>query len=741
MRLSTYWVAAVWLCGGWASASWAGPPDKNSPLLREQAPVYAHIAWPDPLNPDYVPLGQDQFLLFTRQGLQHWDVLTNTFSSVLSWPVHHGLQDVWAPLGALHGGRLVVGRSHDAQDQRIDVVLWWNAQQQVLSRPLAQEKNIRVQAIVPLGSHSALVCQAPPITHDGTLPTHRAARVLALENGQLHWVAQPSPALLQQLQARDVRGQIEDWPQLANGPAQPVYFDANACAWKMSQPPTAMQSLPELSIQHHRLPDGRVLVAQARWNQDKDRTRLAVGPPMLWDKAAQTWMPIELPGETLSSAMPLHAFGVDDVPVRTHKTWIEFLDPHSLRWLRSRQRFLESPWPRVAPLSDGRALVFGFDNGDTYLLERQTTLPRGQLLAPNGRFGAVLLHDGRVMLAGDGQTWSPSNRVQQLDTRQRQAHSAAPMPWTLAYQSALALKDGSVLYFGGTPPGCIPSSYGEPCSKQAAMPSFRYLPAQDRWEIVADLRLHFSHGGYWDTGNSDMVSQWPRHDVLQRRNGDVLYLDTGNPWQRLPEGQAPAAVQLMRWRLGQPAIAVAPLPEYRTQATLLELPGAGTTRRIAVVGGQADYATPLRSTLVWDERVQRWRAGPPAHYPGGTAVPLKNGRIFKLSLKTSFAESGYQAEIADRALHRWTRLPPLPLPPAGIENFRITEMVAAGNRVYLFTNAFDHRSLIWDDQHRCWRQSGPWPQGQVAPDHVLPLDAQRLLVRSEERFDVVPYPR
>lgn len=198
----------------------------------------------------------------------------------------------------------------------------------------------------------------------------------------------------------------------------------------------------------------------------------------------------------------------------------------------------------------------------------------------------------------------------------------------------------------------------------------------------------------------------------------------------------------MRWRLGEAApSAVAPLPQRRTQATLLELHGSAKTRRIAVVGGQADYATPLRSTLLLDERAQRWRTGPTAHYPGGTAVQLKNGRIFKLSLKTSFADGGYQAEIADRALRRWTRLPSLPLPPAGIENFRITDMLVAGNRVHLLTNAFDHRSLIWDDQRQRWQAFAPWPQGQVAPEQVLPLDAQRLLVRSQEKFDVVPFPR
>ena len=199
VRLSTHWVAAAWVCSA-VSASWAGAQPSHSPPLHVPAPVYAHISWPDPLNPDYVPLGQDQFLLFTRQGIQRWDVPANRFSSLPDWPAHHGLRDVWAPLGA---GRLVAGRSHDAQDQSTDVLLWWDAQQQTLSPPLAQAQNIRVTAIVPLGPHHALVCQPPPTAYDGNTPAHRAARVLALDNGQLHWVAEPDPALLQQLQAND----------------------------------------------------------------------------------------------------------------------------------------------------------------------------------------------------------------------------------------------------------------------------------------------------------------------------------------------------------------------------------------------------------------------------------------------------------------------------------------------------------------------------------------------------------
>lgn len=740
MTISPYWGRCGWLYSMALLSSLAH--GHETPTPREQASVYAHIAWPNPLNPDYVPLGQDQFLLFTRHGVQRWDVLANTLSSVPSWPLHHALKDISVPLGA---GRLVVGRSHDAQDQATDVVVWWDAQQQAFSRPLPQAQNIRIQAIVPLDAQHALVCQQPPTAYGNTQPAHRAARVLALDQGQLHWVQAPTDALLQRLRAQGVRGQVEDWGRLPNTSTDhPVYFDADACDWKLSQPPEAMRNLPELRIQHHRLPDGKVLVTEAQWNRQKDSTRLTLGPPMWWDAVAQRWIPIELTGGQASASRHLHAFGLDDLPVRTHKTFIEFLDPQMLRWVRSRQDFPESPWPRAAPLTNGQVLVFGFDNGNVYRLDRQTTPRRGQLLSANGRFGSVVLRDGSVLLAGAGQQWSPSNRVQRINTSQRQAYSAAPLPWAVGYASGLELADRSVLYFGGTPAGCAPSSLGAPCSQQEAMPSFRYFPAQDRWETVPDLRIHFAHGWYWDTGNSDMVSQWPRHDVLRRRNGDVCYLEAGNPWQRPPEGQAPAPVRLMCWRVGQAPQEVLALPQHRTQATLLELPlaGAGPRGRVlAVIGGRSGDATPLRSTLLLDERTQRWRAGPQAHYPGGMAVRLQNGRIFKLSLKDWFADSGYQAEMADRRLRRWSRLPPLPYPPAGVGNFRITDVVAAGNRVYLFTNTFDRRSLIWDDALQRWQVSGPWPRLELPPDHVLPLTPRHLLVRFQERFDVVPYPR
>ncbi|MFC4788486.1 MULTISPECIES: Kelch repeat-containing protein [Giesbergeria] len=736
MPLSPRWSHCLLLC---SMALLPLAHGDGAPAPREQASVYAHIAWPNPLNPDYVPLGQDQFLLFTRQGMRRWDVPTHTFSTVPSWPAHHALKEIWAPLGA---GRLVVGRSHDAQDQSTDVVVWWDTQQQAFSLPLPQAQNVRIHALVPLDAQHALVCQQPPTAYGSTQPAHRAAKVLALNHRQLHWVSTPTEALRQRLQAHGVRGQIEDWGSLPNTPTHhPVYFDADACAWKLTHPPNAMRNLPELRIQHHRLPDGRVLVSQAEWNRQNDSTHPTLGPPMVWDATAQHWTPIELTGESASAPRHLHALGLDDLPVRTHKTFIEFLDPQSLRWVRSRQNFPESPWPRVAPLANGQALVLGFDNGEVYKLDQQTKPDRGHLLSAHGRFGVVRQHHGGVLLAGAGQQWSPSNRVQRIDTSQRQAHSAAPMHWPIAYLSGLELADRSVLYFGGAPTGCAPSSWGEPCSQQEAMPSFRYFPAQDRWETVPDLRIHFAHGWHWDTGNSDVVSQWPRHDVLRRRNGNVWYLEAGNPWQRPPEGQAPAPVRLMRWHAGGPPQEVLPLPQHRTQATLLELPATAQGRLVAVVGGQSNHTTPLRSTLLLDERTQRWRSGPPAHYPGGMAVQLHNGRIFKLSLKTQFADSGYQAEIADRRLRRWSRLPPLPLPPTGVGNFRITNMVAAGNRVYLFTNVFDRRSLIWDDVRQRWQVSGPWPQRELAPDYVLPLTPQRLLVRSQERFHVVPYPQ
>ncbi|MBC7719567.1 MAG: hypothetical protein H7Z77_07225, partial [Chitinophagaceae bacterium] len=75
----------------------------------------------------------------------------------------------------------------------------------------------------------------------------------------------------------------------------------------------------------------------------------------------------------------------------------------------------------------------------------------------------------------------------------------------------------------------------------------------------------------------------------------------------------------------------------------------------------------------------QWRDGPRAHFAGGCAIKLANGRVFKRSLVGDFYERGLRAEIASAAFTRWSRLPRPPLmPPALLEL-----MLVHGNRLVL----------------------------------------------------------
>lgn len=334
------------------------------------------------------------------------------------------------------------------------------------------------------------------------------------------------------------------------------------------------------------------------------------------------------------------------------------MDPVSLRWLRSWQVIRESRShpPLAVPLSTGQVLIIersvdAPETGAVFLLDMSSKAPRKRLLSKHGRYGQLKLKDGRVMLAAGGDAWNRGSRVQMIDTKRLQAIAVAPMPEAISHMSGVELADGSVLYFGGTPLRCGPDHLGKPCSEQPATASYRYFPNDDRWELVPNLKIHFASGWYWDTGNSYQTNQWARRDALVRRNGDFVYLDSGNHWQRDSEIDALPPTQLIRWRPGNPPNELAPLRTRRTYATLLEL--KPTTKRgvnrpkLVVVGGfegseQGYFGKPAVTTEYFDDRKKRWRPGPTAHFPGGAAFRLANGRIFKLSLKTDFSESGYQ---------------------------------------------------------------------------------------------------
>ena len=730
------------------------------PPLKE-AREYASIDWVDHRNPHFVPAGNDQFLVETKTGMKHWDVHANTFTDIPGWPDKMHLYWAWAPLG---NGRIIqaTGNTHRSENSDVDQLLWWDAQRQTLSAPLSQRQGVGISRILPLDSRHAVVCIHPESFPGMKTPPHGHARMLRLENGQSVWVEKPSPEQYQALKAIDVRGIIENFSDRPEGPTEPVYFDADACDWRIRNPPQEIATTG-LDIRHYRLPNGQYILTWVDWHDQTLGERRKLTTPLLWDSTTQSWRQIERTTADHRSP-PIHRVDVNDpaiVSVDRYDTFVERLDLASMRWLRSKQLIRQARTlpPLAIPLNTGQVMVFErSETGAVFLLDMSGAAPQKRLLSKQGRYGQLKLKDGRVMLAAGGDAWNRGSRVQMIDTRRLQATVVAPMPEAISHMSGVELKDGSVLFFGGTPPRCGPDHFGKPCSEQPATASYRYFPKADRWEAVPDLKVHFASGYFWDTGNWNITNQWTRRDALVRRNGDFVYLDAGNHWQANTESDALSPTRLMRWRSGNPAIELAPLQTRRTYATLLELNAAGKNRakqpRLVVVGGfegkkdhsstQGPFEKPTVSTEYFDDHKKRWLPGPSANYAGGAAFKLANGRIFKLSLKTAFSDGGYQAEIADSAFRRWYKLPPL------IAQFRsgrqgeshnaLTEVIAAGNRVYLVYGSADRRTVYWDDNRRRWIKPKPWSSDALVPDYLLPLDRRRVLARTSETFDVVPYP-
>ncbi|WP_295577649.1 hypothetical protein [uncultured Lamprocystis sp.] len=305
------------------------------------------------------------------------------------------------------------------------------------------------------------------------------------------------------------------------------------------------------------------------------------------------------------------------------------------------------------------------------------------------------------------------------------------------YLSGLELKDRTILAFGGLPPGCDPSSPGDQCIDRPAQPSYRYFPREDRWEEVPGLAIHFATGQNWDNGNSGIATRWSRNDALVRRNGDFVYLDSGNMLKGRSDSAPPLTTRLVRWRPGQAPQPLAPLHQGRDQATLLELADG----RLVALGGQtrasavaADGTCPDCATEIFDDKTGRWKIGPSAAYPGGRAVKLANGRIFKLCLTGWDAGGGYRAEIADAAFTRRQKLPDFPIVP-----FSVMDLAVVDRRVLVLPAAPYRHTAIWNDASRRWSVARPWASDP--PLSLVPIDSRRATIRDLQSFQIVPIPR
>ena len=91
MLIRPYLLPLAFLSAAATAAGSAAPAPAATRDFNEIAPIYTSIAWRDPLNPAFVPLGDDSFLVSTSNGIQRWDATTNVFTRVSPWPAYPDL--------------------------------------------------------------------------------------------------------------------------------------------------------------------------------------------------------------------------------------------------------------------------------------------------------------------------------------------------------------------------------------------------------------------------------------------------------------------------------------------------------------------------------------------------------------------------------------------------------------------------------------------------------------------------
>ncbi len=734
--------------------------------------TYATINWVNDLNPRYVNLDNDQFLLETKNGVVFWDVPSNKFSSPSSLPnvgIPNHLSNTpdynnqnLARLGNKPSGTALI--SVNPKGGATHELLWWNGQKRQLDAALPLDRGAPVPALLALDQRHLLLCFWGK--------NGKVARLDQMGDAQnLRWVAANDPDARTALLAAGIIGVVEGFGVLEKDSTNPpVYFDISHCGWEIASPPKEIAAFLNKSTRRHPpeikpyfLKDGRILLNEVKYF-DEHEFRVRIKRPLVWHPQTSSWIGIE---PTINGGSEIHYAGIHEPVISQsfHSRIIEFLDTKSMHWQRSKQLLPEDQSiPSIEPLSIG-ALVFLQRTGEVGIVTPMTdAIPVGKSgLVQYGYQGETVLKGGGVFLIGDGEgeTNTPNVRCEIIDGNAGQAREIATLPIQLGVPHGMELIDGSILLVGGLPPGCVSSNYFSSskipyCTNPQS--SYRYFPSTNVWQEIQELRIPFTRGYSWQTGNS---GQWTRSDSLVRQNGEVAWIEGGEIFQS--DLLVPQSSSLKQWspKGGKPSD-ISVLRRARSQSSLIEL----SDGRLVVAGGEAqreivalekncfecpdDFVSigpfvAARSTEILAESPQRtrWATGPQANYGGGRAFKLADERIFKLSTE----EYSYKAEIADAGFTKWEVLPPFPL-----TNVKIRNLSAVANRIIILTET--NKTVVWDDSKQQWQVWTDWPTGagkdrrdfytgnkEGPPLSVTPANEKGLvLVRYAKVFETVKLP-
>lgn len=425
-------------------AARAGAPPQPAP--------YAVFDWPSPLNPAFVRLGDDHFLLSVRAGKQVWDARNNVVGMADGFPVHTSVGRAWAPLA---GGTLVSGHAHTAADLRYDVLTWWDGAAKAFSAPLAMPPLRSVQALIPLSERHALACLRT-YTDDAADGQPTVALLLELVDGTPRALA-PTAAMRALLAHAGVSGML-DGEHVGGAAATPVplVFNLANCQWEMRPLPAALAKVSKLRIDHRRLPDGRLLVAHAKFFNPATRGWGNLPAPLLWNAASGAWVASDAPLRAASSPDAVSSYGSAEPVASFSGTRVEFLDPGTLRSIPSAQRLSGLFMPMLAPLSNGDALLFSRADG---VVLRVSPTPSGEAGKPafhHAYPGNIGRSGDAVLVMNGGSDRSPHNRPamvrplpEEIGTAQfaaiaaearRRAREEDPegQPWTTLDRATLA---------------------------------------------------------------------------------------------------------------------------------------------------------------------------------------------------------------------------------------------------------------------------------------------------------------
>ena len=431
------------------------------------------------------------------------------------------------------------------------------------------------------------------------------------------------------------------------------------------------------------LSDGRLLLAGGFPCDSKGQV-IAVPIPAIeiWDPKRDEWTAAgQLPaGQTATSAYRLHDGRVLLLAERKRNTCL--WSPKPAGGACENGPALDGPYRGGAQLADGTVAAL-VDGAASSKLVEILDGDRWVQKLESRELGRTVSAMSAVRLGGDRLFVVPDILV---DVRKQTVAWTPPLPWSMLGARVAALRNGEVLFVGGSRPSdggraLLWDPVGQPAGRFTALPAG---PAND-WELVAPLRdgrLLYRQRNYptrgpnrvmvWDPRAGRATETAPMHDyralfaAVVTGQGEVIVIggeDLNRARHRrllssTPEPDPSTLSSVERW---SPATGrwtqLAPLPEPRESADAVVL-GDG---RILVVGGaytmfesgpggvQQGMGHVAGDSFIYDPSRNSWRRGPSLGRHGVShLLALPDGRVLGI---------GTVCGVIGGALERWEPTP------------------------------------------------------------------------------------